>query len=37
MARRPILSPLNQRRLRNLRRNPRANWSHVIISVLFGL
>lgn len=37
MARRPILSPLNQRRLRNFRRNRRAYWSLVIFSVLFGL
>ena len=37
MAKRPILSPLNQRRLRNFRRNRRAYWSLVIFSVLFGL
>ncbi len=37
MARRPFLSPLNQRRLRNFRRNRRAYWSLVIFSVLFGL
>ncbi len=37
MAKRPFLSPLNQRRLRNFRRNRRAYWSLVIFSVLFGL
>jgi microcin C transport system permease protein len=37
MARRPFLSPLNKRRLRNFRRNRRAYWSLVIFSVLFGL
>lgn len=31
------LSPLNQRRWRNFRRNSRAFWSLVIFSVLFGL
>ena len=36
MARR-FLSPLNQRRLRNFRRNRRAYWSLVIFGVLFGL
>src|SRR6056297_1225958 len=37
MAKRPFLSPLNQRRLRNFRRNKRAFWSLVIFGVLFGL
>ncbi len=37
MAKRPFLSPLNKRRLRNFRRNRRAYWSLVIFSVLFGL
>ncbi|WP_108815454.1 ABC transporter permease [Loktanella sp. Alg231-35] len=37
MEKRPILSPLNKRRLRNFRRNRRAYWSLVIFSVLFGL
>jgi microcin C transport system permease protein len=31
------LSPLNQRRLRNFKRNRRAYWSLMIFSVLFGL
>ncbi len=31
------LSPLNQRRWRNFRRNRRAYWSLVIFSILFGL
>lgn len=31
------LSPLNQRRWRNFRRNGRAYWSLIIFSVLFGL
>ncbi|MGV6803050.1 MAG: ABC transporter permease [Ruegeria sp.] len=31
------LSPLNQRRWRNFRRNSRAYWSLIIFSVLFGL
>ncbi|MEM9434277.1 MAG: ABC transporter permease [Pseudomonadota bacterium] len=31
------LSPLNQRRWRNFRRNTRAFWSLVIFSILFGL
>ena len=31
------LSPLNQRRLRNFKRNRRAYWSLIIFSVLFGL
>ncbi|WP_425043149.1 ABC transporter permease [Primorskyibacter sp. S87] len=31
------LSPLNQRRWRNFRRNSRAFWSLIIFSVLFGL
>lgn len=34
---RPVLSPLNQRRWRNFRRNTRAFWSLWIFSVLFGL
>ncbi|MDX8347419.1 ABC transporter permease [Cognatiyoonia sp. IB215446] len=37
MARRPFLSPLNQRRLRNFKRNKRAYWSLIIFGVLFGL
>jgi microcin C transport system permease protein len=37
MAKRPFLSPLNQRRLRNFKRNRRATWSLVIFSILFGL
>ena len=36
-ARRPWLSPLNQRRWRNFKRNRRALWSLVIFGVLFGL
>ena len=35
--RRPWLSPLNQRRWRNFRRNRRAFWSLIIFSVMFGL
>ena len=35
-GRRPWLSPLNQRRWRNFRRNGRAFWSLVIFAVLFG-
>ena len=35
--RRMWLSPLNQRRWRNFRRNGRAFWSLIIFSVLFGL
>ncbi|MBJ3761310.1 ABC transporter permease [Maribius pontilimi] len=35
--RRPFLSPLNQRRWRNFRRNRRAFWSLIIFGVLFGL
>ena len=35
--RRPRLSPLNQRRWRNFKRNRRALWSLVIFGVLFGL
>ena len=31
------LSPLNQRRWRNFRRNGRAYWSLVIFSLLFGV
>lgn len=34
---RPWLSPLNQRRWRNFKRNRRALWSLIIFSVLFGL
>jgi microcin C transport system permease protein len=37
MAMRPFLSPLNQRRLRNFKRNRRATWSLAIFAVLFGL
>lgn len=37
MPKRPLLSPLNQRRLRNFRRNRRAVWSLAIFGVLFGL
>jgi len=33
----PFLSPLNQRRWRNFRRNGRAFWSLIIFSILFGL
>ncbi|MYA89902.1 MAG: ABC transporter permease [Boseongicola sp. SB0662_bin_57] len=36
-TRRPWLSPLNQRRWRNFRRNRRALWSLWIFCVLFGL
>ena len=32
-----ILSPLNQRRWRNFKRNRRAVWSLIIFSILFGL
>ncbi len=32
-----VLSPLNQRRWRNFKRNTRAYWSLVIFGVLFGL
>ncbi len=35
--RRPFLSPLNQRRWRNFKRNRRAFWSLILFSVLFGL
>ncbi|TRD21751.1 ABC transporter permease [Palleronia caenipelagi] len=35
--RRPFLSPLNQRRWRNFRRNGRAFWSLILFSILFGL
>ena len=35
--RRPFLSPLNQRRWRNFRRNRRAFWSAIIFGVLFTL
>jgi len=35
--RRPFLSPLNQRRWRNFRRNGRAFWSLIIFAVLFGV
>ncbi len=35
--RRPFLSPLNQRRWRNFRRNGRAFWSLVLFALLFGL
>jgi len=35
--RRPWLSPLNQRRWRNFRRNGRAYWSLVVFSILFVL
>ena len=31
------MSPLNQRRWRNFRRNKRAYWSLVLFSILFGL
>ena len=37
MARRSFLSPLNQRRVRNFRRNKRAYWSLVLFGILFGL
>ncbi len=36
-ARRPWLSPLNQRRWRNFTRNRRAYWSLWIFAILFGL
>ena len=36
-ARSSWLSPLNQRRWRNFRRNSRAFWSLILFSVLFGL
>lgn len=36
-VRKPRLSPLNQRRLRNFRANGRAHWSLVIFSILFGV
>ncbi|NAZ35823.1 ABC transporter permease [Rubellimicrobium sp. CFH 75288] len=36
-VRRAWLSPLNQRRWRNFRRNRRAFWSLVIFSILFGV
>ncbi|WP_428927685.1 ABC transporter permease [Marinibacterium sp. SX1] len=36
-ARRQFLSPLNQRRWRNFKRNRRAFWSLILFSVLFGL
>ena len=35
--RRPLLSPLNQRRWRNFRRNGRAYWSLIIFAIVFGL
>ncbi|WP_375260549.1 ABC transporter permease [Palleronia sp.] len=35
--RRPFLSPLNQRRWRNFRRNGRAFWSLILFCILFGL
>ena len=35
--RRPRLSPLNQRRWRNFRRNKRAFWSAILFGLLFGL
>ena len=34
---RSFLSPINQRRWRNFRRNGRAYWSLIIFSILFGL
>ena len=34
---RPFLSPLNQRRVRNFKRNRRAYWSLIVFGVLFGL
>ncbi|MDP5362584.1 MAG: ABC transporter permease [Paracoccaceae bacterium] len=37
MAKSPFLSPLNQRRWRNFKRNRRAMWSLIIFGVLFGL
>jgi microcin C transport system permease protein len=36
-GRRPWLSPLNQRRWRNFKKNRRAYWSLWIFAVLFGL
>ncbi|PWJ22380.1 ABC transporter permease [Jannaschia seohaensis] len=36
-GKRPWLSPLNQRRLRNFKRNRRAYWSFWIFFVLFGI
>ena len=36
-TKRPWLSPLNQRRWRNFKRNRRALWSLIIFCVLFGL
>ena len=36
-GKRPFLSPLNQRRWRNFKRNRRALWSLIIFGVLFGL
>ncbi len=36
-ARRPRLSPLNQRRWRNFTRNRRAYWSLIVFAVLFGI
>ena len=36
-TKRPRLSPLNQRRWRNFKRNRRAQWSLWIFSILFGL
>ncbi len=33
----PALSPLNQRRWRNFRRNKRAYWSLIVFLILFGL
>ena len=35
--RRPWLSPLNQRRWRNFKKNRRAFWSLILFSILFGL
>ncbi|SPJ23619.1 ABC transporter permease [Palleronia abyssalis] len=35
--RRPTLSPLNQRRWRNFRKNGRAFWSLILFAVIFGL
>ncbi len=36
-ARKSRLSPLNQRRWRNFRRNKRAYWSLILFSILFGI
>jgi microcin C transport system permease protein len=36
-ARKSRLSPLNQRRWRNFRRNKRAFWSLILFSILFGI